>query len=230
MIEQAGGIAIRFPVIEITAVDGAATKVQLDRLHEYDLAIFISANAVEYACQIMHARGGWPDGLQFASVGKKTAECLSKCLAENNIVGVQLSPDKGFNSEALLALPALQEMMGKKVMIFRGNGGRELLAETLSARGAHVAYAEVYQRRKPEADVTPLLSQKLDIVIATSNEGLKNLYDMSGGYYNWLLNLPLLLMSKRLSACAKKLGFRNNIIIADEASDEGLMRALCAHR
>ena len=84
--------------------------------------------------------------------------------------------EDGFDSEALLALPEMRDLAGKRVVIFRGDGGRELLGDTLIARGAIVEYAECYRRSKPTSDAAVLLrlwarDEVLGIVI-TSSEGL----------------------------------------------------------
>lgn len=170
MIAAAGGEAHALPVLAIAGLAAtSALRAQLGQLRSYQLAIFISANAVEYARQLL--ADTWPPPLSVAAVGKATARALMAS-------GVQqvLQPTAGFNSESLLALPELQQVAGKKIIIFRGQGGRELLADSLRQRGAQVDYAEVYRRIRPEVSLRTLLAlPKVDFITATSNESLQNL-------------------------------------------------------
>lgn len=246
LIEQAGGEAIRFPVVEITEpTDPAALRARIDRLAEFDLAIFISPNAVERALPLLRARYPvLPAALTLAAVGAGTVRALQRCGIEN-----VLAPTARFDkaqtdhpwpaplasvpsaSEALLALPSLQQVRGKKIVIFRGEGGRELLGDTLTARGAAVEYAECYRRRRPVSDIAPLVQRwaqgGIDIVVCTSVEGLHNLHALLGeANSQWLLRTPLVVVSARLAAAARALGCRQQPVSAQEASDEAIVAAI----
>jgi uroporphyrinogen-III synthase len=228
LIEQSGGEAIRFPVVEITEpTDPAALRARIDRLVEFDLAIFISANAVERALPLVHARYPvLPVALTLAAIGAGTVRALRRFGVEN-----VLAPTARFDSEALLALPPLQQVRGRKIVIFRGEGGRELLGDTLTARGAAVEYAECYRRRRPVSDIAPLVQRwargGIDIVVCTSVEGLHNLQTLLGAADSrWLLRTPLVVVSARLAAAARALGCRHEPVSAQEASDEAIVAAI----
>ncbi len=123
------------------------------------------------------------------------------------------------------------EVAGKRIVIFRGEGGRELLAETLRQRGATVEYAEVYRRAVPEAGAEQLQhvlrKNCIDIVTVTSNEGLQNLLHMAGDACRCrLLRLPLVVISQRTALLAAKLGFTHAPMIAHQSSDQGLVGAI----
>src|SRR5450631_4196009 len=142
-IEQAGGIPLLFPLLDITAVQDTKTLFeQIARLGQFNLAIFISPNAVHYGMAAIRAAGAVLNSLKIATVGQSSA----KALRESGISNV-IAPTERFDSEGLLALPELQNVAGWRVMIFRGDGGRELLGDTLKARGATVEYATCYQRK-----------------------------------------------------------------------------------
>ena len=227
LIESQGGTVHRFPVIEIAEPRDTAKLVGiLQRLNEFDIAIFISPNAVERGIKAIMEQGGLPDHIKVAAVGKGSARELSK-----QGVSVDVFPTHQFNSEALLEMTEMQSVSGKRIIIFRGEGGRELLADTLSSRGAIVEYAECYRRIKPSIDTNDLVNQlsegRLDIITVTSNEGLKNLYDLvdEPGRSD-LLKLPLTVVSERTRQLAQKLGFIIPAIIADNASDEMLVQAI----
>ncbi len=231
-LERAGARPIAFPALEIVPPrDLAALDTVIDRLHEYDLAIFISPNAVEHAVgRIRARRGDLPAGLRVAAVGRGSARELKRLG-----VGVDIVPPARADSEALLALPELQEeaVRGRRVVIFRGEGGRELLAETLRARGARVDYGEAYRRARPQADVGVLLRHwargEIDLVTVTSNEALTNLFEMVGQLgRRWLRDTPLVVTGERQAALARELGMRGEVRVAGGAGDEQLMAAIAA--
>ena len=159
------------------------------------------------------------------AVGRATAAALTEQGLPPDLV-----PDRGFDSEALLALPALTQVTGRRVLIVRGEGGRPLLGDTLRSRGAEVSFAEVYRRAQPDVDVSTELSawrDRLAFVTVTSDEVLQNLLQLLGATNRaWLLATPLVVISDRGGATAMKLGFRT-VAVAKETSDEGLIDALC---
>ena len=225
LIGEAGGRAILFPVIEIVDVDDLQPLLELiGRLEQFDLAVFISPSAVDRAMNLIAARGALPPGLQVAAVGQGSARELKRFG-----VGGVLAPRGRFDSEALLALPELADMAGKRVVIFRGEGGRELLGDTLRARGAEVAYAECYRRGRPPADAAALLRDwargGVDAVTVTSGEGLRNLFDMLGKLgQQWLRKTPLFAPHPRIAEAARELGIAT--VVATGPGDEGLFAAL----
>jgi uroporphyrinogen-III synthase len=231
LIEAEGGRAIRFPVLEILdPVDRGPLLAVVDRLHEYDLAIFISPNAVTKALNLILGRRSWPEDVRIAAIGKGSARELQRFGHEPDV-----RPPQRFDSEALLEMPALQEVAGRRVVIFRGDGGRELLGDTLRARGAQVDYAECYRRGRPQADVTGLLKSwargELHVVTVTSSESLRNLYDMVGKLgQQWLRRTPLVVVSERMVQLAAELGFKHGPILAHEASDGAVVEALKSWR
>lgn len=221
LIQAQGGLAMQLPAIAIVAFDNnpalEACRAQLDDL---DMLIFISANAVDTALPFLMAKNSLPPQLTIAAVGEKTARSL---------VHWGLSPiysPAPFNSEALLALPQLQAVKGKKITIFRGEEGRELLAQTLHQRGATVNYVDVYRRIQPP---TPdwVAHLQVDIITVTSVQILHNLFKMLADK-PWLKYTPFAVMSERVQREAKHLGIQAPISVAPSASDEGIMTAILA--
>jgi uroporphyrinogen-III synthase len=140
-------------------------------------------------------------------------------------------PASGHNTEALLALPRLRDMAGCRVLIVRGDGGREALAGELRARGAEVAYAEVYRRMLPALDAAPLLQRwqagGLDLVTVTSAQILRNLYQLLGPAGLALLqSAPLVLASENVRQVALELGCRGPLVVAEDATDAAMLAAL----
>jgi uroporphyrinogen-III synthase len=227
LIRDAGGEPIAFPVLEILDLeDTRALVAAADRLDQYDLAVFISPNAVDKAMNVIRARGEWPPRLRAATIGRAS----EKALARHGVADV-IAPRGRFDSEALLALPALAGVRGWRVAVFRGDGGRELLGDTLRARGATVDYVECYRRVRPNADVEPLLKRwargEIDAVTVSSSEGLRNLYDMLGKLGQaWLKRTPLVAPHSRIAESARALGCER--VFETGPADEGIFAGLCA--
>ncbi|HSO07109.1 MAG TPA: uroporphyrinogen-III synthase [Pelomicrobium sp.] len=225
LVREAGGVPIVCPVLEIEDVaDLAPLAALIDRLDEFDLAIFISPTAVQKAMNIIRARRELPGRLRVAAVGKGSARELRKF----GIADV-LAPASRFDSEALLALPELADVAGKRVAIFRGEGGRELLGDALVARGARIEYAECYRRTRPQGHADAMLRawarNELAAVTVTSSEGLHNLYDMVGKLgQQWLKKTPLFVSHPRIAEAARALGLAE--VLVAEGGDEGMVRAL----
>ncbi len=220
LIASKGGQPVQLPTIEIVAIDNNSALLECcTHLDELDVIIFISANAVEKTLPILLTQCSLPSRLQVIAVGKRTAEALAIWEI------AALCPAPPFNSEAVLAMPQLQKevISDKKIIIFRGEGGRELLAETLRQRGALVAYVEVYRRIQPQ--VPQWAIKPVDIITITSREGLQNLFAMLEGQA-WLRQTPLVVMSHRIFTEAQKLGISAPIVVASQASDEGLLAGI----
>lgn len=225
MLRDAGAEAIQFPTIAIEALPVSAAS-PLDSIADYDIVVFISRNAVDYSATRIVSADPWPQGLRIAAVGRATAAALARAGRPADLL-----PQSDYSSEGLLALPQLQDVSGKRVLIVRGEGGRELLAETFVARGAIVDYAEVYRRVQPRIDPEPLRQRltdgTVDMAIVTSKEGLENLFAMMGSPYNALLrNIPLVVISEALIKGARSIGVTGDVIVAAEATDLGLFQAV----
>jgi uroporphyrinogen-III synthase len=140
-------------------------------------------------------------------------------------------PAEDFRSESLLAHPALQQVDNKHIVIFRGAGGRELLGDTLTTRGAQVAYAECYQRTLPHADPVTIeqhwAAGEIDVVTATSVEGVNNLYELLSPQGKTLMrHCTIVVISQRMADACRALGLEGTVQIATEASDGAIVAAI----
>ncbi len=222
-ITQAGGQAILFPLLKISpATDPQPLRALVARLFEFNLAIFISPNAVRYGMEAMQPAGALPDTLKIATIGQGSAKALRDYGVQNII-----APQAKFDSEALLALPELQQVTGWRVLIFRGDGGRELLGDMLKARGATVEYAACYQRAKPQQDVGTLLAAHPHAITVTSSEALGYLWDMLDEVGRaHLVAVPLFVPHARIAEAAKRLSWRK--VVPTAGGDDGLLSGLIA--
>lgn len=230
MIAAGGGNALLFPLLEIApAGDTAALTSAAGRLADYSLAVFVSPNAVAHALPLLLADRPWPAHLQPLAVGPGTV----RALAEEGVPNC-LAPAERFDSEGLLALPELvaERLAGRRVAIFRGDGGRELLADTLRERGAIVDCITCYRRSGPAAGFDQLLDAwrdgRLDAIVVSSSEGLRYLVDgLSAEGRDFLRQTPLFVPHERIAGIARELGL--NRVELTEAADSGLIQGLLAY-
>ncbi len=228
LIESHGGRAILFPVIDIRDVeDVSGLNAVIDRLDAYDLAIFVSPNAVDKGFEAIRACRTWPPQMKVAAIGRGSARAL-RALG----VGSVIAPSIGADSESLLAVPELAEIAGQHIVIFRGVGGRELLRETLEARGAHVDYAECYHRMKPRSDMSALArawtGDEVDALIVTSSEGLRNFYELlAPAEREALARTPIFVPHPRIAETARELRLENAILTS--TGDEGIVAGMIEH-
>ena len=213
LIRAAGGDPILFPTLEILPPENTdAVSAVIARLEGFQLAIFVSPTAALRGHAMVSASRNWPESLSVAAVGAGTA----KVLEERGFRSV-MSPSGEADSEALAALPELQDLRGRSVVIFRGEGGREWLRRELEGRGAHVEYAECYRRTRPEGHVGGVLARwqagGIEAVSITSSEGLTNSFAMlgpTGGRY--LRATPVFVPHRRIEQAARKLDVRQIIV------------------
>jgi uroporphyrinogen-III synthase len=217
LIEAAGGRPILFPAI---AIEALAAPPALRSLQRFDLAIFVSPSAVQ---TVMTQLRSLPRGLRVAAVGAGTRREL-----ERHAIDDVIAPTTLADSEALLALPELFQVKGKRIVILRGQGGRSLLGDTLLERGARVEYAECYRRVAPRSDPAGLIAAwrrgEVHAVSVSSGEGLENLLAMlgkTGG--SCLQRTPLFVSHARVAAQAASLGVRE-VVLAGPGDDEMIER------
>lgn len=222
-IQAVGGTAVVFPALAIEAVPFIELSASLAYLANAEIIIFISPNAAEFGMTAIRANGGLPAAAAVFAVGPGTARALQS-------QGVtQVTTPAGQDSEALLALPQLQDVDSKRVVIARGAGGRPLLGDTLRARGADVHYLECYRRVCPTADPAALLAQwqagGIDAVTVTSAETLHNLATLLGQPgAAYLVHTPLFVPHEKIADAARRFGIER--VIATAGGDTGLVDGL----
>ena len=236
LIEQHGGVAVRLPTLQIVELEAAPADLLAyhtpatnpsNALSNPSWLIFTSANAVNFALKAIGGKIARFGTAKIAAIGQATAKALLSSGLE-----VDLLPEIGFDSEALLAMPQMQAVNSLTIVVVRGQGGREKIATTLRERGAKVDYWEVYRRIMPDTqpfEVNALLEQaKLSAVVITSTEALQNLVVMVGeNYIKKLVVLPLVVISDRIKRFAADIGF-SHIAVTDGPSDKAIVGGVIA--
>lgn len=224
LVEQQGWHAIRFPTLEIVALENNIIKQQIENIEQYQWLIFISANAVNFA---LDANGGTIEPFNKCSivaVGKATEKALQAAG-----LSVALIPETHFNSEGLLETQEMNNVKGKTCCIIRGKGGLEVLANSLRKRGATVDHLEVYARKKPACDdsniTDMLLPGRLDAITITSGDALNNLMAMiAKKLHDKLIRIPIIVISHRIKKIAEQKGFKT-IFVTEEPSDMAIIES-----
>ncbi len=217
-LAQLGGTVLHLPVLQIQPCEFVTPATN------FDLLIFISTNAVQHGQAVLHA---YPEA-RLAAVGTATVQAL-QALGHQ----IDITPEHAANSESLLTHPLLQSPPAH-VMIVRGSGGRELLRDTLGARGSEVQVLEVYQRLTaiPDADAyravqQQLFNDELDIISITSVETLHALHNLLDDQsLQYARQCTLLLGSQRIASAARATGWSGECIIADSPEDNSMLTAL----
>lgn len=233
-LAEAGVFSRSLPLLETEALaETPAQRATILDLDRYNAVIVVSKPAARLALGLIERHRARPaTGPRWFSVGAATAQLLDHYLQPH---GLQAScPSAGDDSEALLALPQLDEALrvpSPRVLIMRGEGGRELIAETLRQRGVTVDYLELYRRVRPQypaGTLTRLIEQEhLNALLVSSAQGLDNLCQLAAGARAELARLPLLVPSPRVAELARAAGARQ-VIDCRGASAAAVLTALRA--
>jgi uroporphyrinogen-III synthase len=221
LIEAEGGKAVHLPLLSIQPPqDPAAARALLARAADFDWVVFTSINAVQKGITLAPNGVRWPS--RRVCIGAGTARAL-----EEAGLGKGLAPDSGASSEDVLALPPLQNLRGQRVLIVKGEGGRDLLPRVLGSRGALVEQAEVYRRVPAEIKPRQLeaLVSDIDAIVVTSGEALEHLASLAS-QRSALFAAQLVVPSQRVVQMAKDLGFICAPLIPAHISDHDILEAL----
>ncbi|MGB1191563.1 MAG: uroporphyrinogen-III synthase [Pseudomonadales bacterium] len=244
VLADAGIVSSCLPMLSLDIVTEASKceqiKKQLHQLDQQDFAIFISSNAVKYTAEFLEQDNKlkWPSTLPCIPIGGATAQAICDLgwpLDKN--VSDDSEDLAAYSSEKLLEQLSQRDVSGKRISIFRGEGGRELLAKNLSARGAIVDYCEMYQRQHPDYSSEAIkrvlgvtdnrVDDKLAAILFASGETLDNFYrHIERDQLQIVLeSVPVIVPSERIQVLAAAYGFKK-IHIAVNASAEGFLKVI----
>jgi len=223
---------VLLPLLEISPLaDDAHLRRVLGDLASYALVAFVSPNAIDAAFAHIEA---WPAGVDIAVVGEGSRAALAKH-GIGGEVRIHCPKDPAFSdSEHLLQALDLAQLAGRRVLVVRGEGGRELLPDALRQAGATVETVASYRRAVPEA--SPELAARLRGLLAgpndwiiTSSEALRGLVSLVDGLASSALTTQLrqqrlIVPHARIHETALALGFGRLVLTG--SGDERLLAAL----
>jgi uroporphyrinogen-III synthase len=230
MLQNQGATTLRMPVVEIRPLkDRRVLAEQVGALENFDVIIFNSANAVRFGVSFLDQKRD----LTLAAVGPASARALNQAGYR-----VAIQPLGSFDTEGLLAHPRLAHVAGHRILLVKGSGGRLLLQQELTRRGAAVVSAEVYERvpLTPDAALLAGLQERLaagemQVITATSLEIAGRLLELASPALraeferaHWLVP------GERVAAGLRELGLRAPLLQADSAEDQDLVAALIRWR
>ena len=226
-LADAGCFSSSLPLLEIEPlVLGEAQRATLLQLERYCAVIVVSKPAARLAIELLQQFWPHPPRQRWFSVGAATAQIL----ADHGLD--VFYPEQGDDSEALLELPQLREAIARpepRVLIVRGEGGRELLAERLGNQGASVEYLELYRRCLPayadDSLVRRIRAERLNGLVVSSGQGFTHLHQMAGAAWDELAQLPLFVPSPRVAEMARAAGAQT-VVDCRGASAAALLTAL----
>ena len=229
-LAQKGIFSSSLPLLEIEPIPASDTMRQvIEALARYCAIIVVSKPAARIAMQLLKQYGQQAAGSKWFSVGAATAQIL-----DHHGLNVSFPPE-GDDSEALLQLAALREAVSRpdsRVLIMRGEGGRELLAERMRELGASVDYLELYRRSLPHYAPTALSerinAERLNGLVVSSGQGFEHLRQMAGDAWPTIAPLPLFVPSPRVAELARAAGAQT-VVDCRGASAAALLAALREH-
>ena len=226
-LAESGVVSSLFPLLEIEPLSVDDTqRALIKRLDQYCAVIVVSKPAARLGLALLDQYGPQVPAQPWFSVGAATGQILIER-------GLRVfTPADGDDSEALLELPALREAVAcpaAQVLILRGEGGRELLAERLRQQGANVDYLELYRRRLPDYPPAALARQieaeRLNGLVVSSGQGFEHLHRLAGDAWPRLARLPLFVPSPRVAELARAAGAQT-VVDCRGANAAALLTAL----
>lgn len=231
-VADAGFAAYSQPLLELQALEelGNEARQALFDLDAFDHVIFVSANAVRFGMeQIADVWPQLPVQLQWYAIGGATCELLAT-------YGIAAqAPEEQMTSEGLLALPSLQAIAGQRVLLVKGQGGRDKLRNELTQRGASVTELACYERQVPRLETgelaKKLIQWEIAVVLLSSGEGLANFVlllspsETTNFNDSGFSDICIIVPSQRVAELASEAGF-STVITATNASDAAMLAAL----
>jgi len=186
-------------------------SVSRPEIDKFAGVIFVSPNAVKHFFN-QFSDVTFDAKMPIVAVGLKTAEILEKKLNHKILYPTSM------NSEGVIDLPVLQQIEGQQWLMIKGEGGRDLILETLQKRGASVETMDVYRRELPSINLQHEIANTLKeaaLWVITSKDALQNLIAI--GNLEKIANhqTKVLVSSDRLKAIAIEKGF----VIATQSAD-----------
>jgi uroporphyrinogen-III synthase len=228
-LAQEGVFSASLPLLEIEPLPiSEENRSIIYDLAAYCAVIVVSKPAARLGLAMVDEIWPQPPMQTWFTVGAATAQILDD-------YGLRVFfPEQGDDSEALLDLPQLQDALSgydPKVLIMRGEDGRELLAERLRKRGVTVDYLPLYCRNLPKYPAFALpqrvAAERLNGLVVSSGQGFQHLRALAGDAWPKLAQMPLFVPSPRVAELAREAGALT-VVDCRGASASALLAALRA--
>ena len=214
LLADEGFAAVSVPMLRIEFLE----NVHAPDFGGLDTLIFISTNAVAAFAQSVDARAV-PQGLRVFGIGQQTVNALGH-------LGLSADGADALTTEGLLQLSWFSRP--RSVLIVKGEGGRQTLADTLRQGGSRVGVWEGYRRLGPDAchqaQMCDLLADSPAAVLTQSGETLANVLEAVGGHLALLQKVPIIVPSQRVADVYQDA--RLNLVVARSALDKDMVAAL----
>ena len=201
---------LSFPLTEIHPLNNYQIfDGVIENIKTYQHIIFISTNAVHFFLErVKKLSLQIPKNLIFSSIGPTTKLLLQKKLS----VDVHF-PIKTFDSEHLLKEKIYNNVEGQKILIIRGEGGRETLKNALEEKGGIVNYGECYVRKYVDIDLIQLKNDLVNyhhqFILFSSTNSAKHFIDQLHNIEtDWLQNIKIIVNHKKIEGLLSKI-FKN---------------------
>jgi uroporphyrinogen-III synthase len=213
------------PLFDYQPLTDESTTRTLIEKYPQGILIFVSVAAVEFAHRTVNL-SYWQQKTIIA-VGNATKAALARS-------GINAVSPELHTSEGLLTLNALHErnINHHDIIIVRGDGGREHLAQQLCLRGANVHYLESYKKvwlPMTQSPVEEWKNKQINCIVVTSNSLLETIIHLiNNSDRDWKNTCSWIVASERIAERAKQLGLLN-IVNANGANDQAIMSAINNH-
>ncbi len=230
-LAEEGVFSASLPMLDIEPLPvSEENRSIIYNLAAYCAVIVVSKPAARLGLELVDELWPQPPMQHWFTVGAATAQILD----DYNLR--VFFPEQGDDSEALLDLPQLQETLSSvydpKVLIMRGEDGRELLAERLRERGVSVDYLPLYRRKLPQYPALALpntvRAERLNGLVVSSGQGFQHLRELAGDAWPDLARMPLFVPSPRVAELAREAGAQT-VVDCRGASASALLAALRGH-
>ena len=209
------------PLLTLESVD--VSEQQLGTLDNADIVIFVSQDAVKYLKQV---RPSLPEHAVCFAVGKATAQTVIEHFekpCQSPIVET---------SEGLLAIPELNNVETKNIVLVKGRGGRTKIAKELKSKGAILQPLSVYQRltnKDVTHDVVKSWQQsQVTAVLLTSNASVDAFFSRIDDV-TWCAALTLYVVSERSADYVKQNKPKvHRIVNCQGADNQSIVEAIIA--
>lgn len=226
--------SVTVPVMSIVPVEvTGAMRSHLMNLDGFDIVVLISANAADlFVAQVDQYWPQLPIGVQWVAIGQATAQSLADGLTELSCSEIQIP--EGTDSEALMTLDLFEQINEKKVLLVKGEGGRNHIHQTLTERGAKVTELELYRRepaREFQSQLRAVIASGPRFIQVASGDSFLNVLTMLGASLNaplWQLSSTIWLVpSERVAQLLTEHGVaRAHISVCDGASNQAVLTQL----